>query len=122
MFPVLDFGDEELVLRPMTCPHHVLIYKNDIQSYRDLPIRLAEESILHRYESSGSLTGFERVREMTLEDTHIFCSEDQIKDEVLNCYEMIIKAHKSFDTKIFQVDLALHNPDNKEKFHDDDEL
>ncbi len=122
MFPVLDFGDEELVLRPMTCPHHVLIYKNDIQSYRDLPIRLAEESMLHRYESSGSLTGFERVREMTLEDTHIFCSEDQIKDEVLNCYEMIIKAHKSFDTKIFQVDLALHNPDNKEKFHDDDEL
>ena len=122
MFPILDFGDEELVLRPMTCPHHVLIYKNEIQSYRDLPIRLAEESMLHRYESSGSLTGFERVREMTLEDAHIFCSEDQIKDEVLNCYQMIIKAHKNFDTKIFQVDLALHNPDNKEKFHNDNEL
>ncbi len=122
MFPILDFGDEELVLRPMTCPHHVLIYKNEIQSYRDLPIRLAEESMLHRYESSGSLTGFERVREMTLEDAHIFCSEDQIKDEVLNCYQMIIKAHKNFDTKILQVDLALHNPDNKEKFHNDNEL
>ncbi len=122
IFPIVNFGDEELVLRPMTCPHHVLIYRKDIQSYRDLPIRLAEESMLHRYEPSGGLTGFERVREMTLEDAHIFCSHDQIQSEILNCYEMIIKAHKAFDTKIFQVDLALHDPKNKKKFHDDDKL
>jgi len=122
IFPMINFGDEELVLRPMTCPHHVLIYRKDIQSYRDLPIRLAEESMLHRYEPSGGLTGFERVREMTLEDAHIFCSHDQIQSEILNCYEMIIKAHKAFDTKIFQVDLALHDPKNKKKFHDDDKL
>lgn len=122
MFPVMDVDGEELVLRPMTCPHHIIIYKNDIHSYRQLPIRLCEHSNLHRYESSGGLTGLERVREMVLEDTHIFCRPDQIKQEVNNCYKAIMDAHDGLGTKIWRVDLSIWDPNDKEKFHGNVEM
>jgi len=117
MFPVMKVDNEELVLRPMTCPHHVLIYKKKNFSYKQLPIRLCEEAMLHRYESSGGLTGLERVREMVLEDTHIFCTKEQLSNEIKNCYELIEQAHKGLKTEIFQVDLSLHDKNNSEKFH-----
>lgn len=117
MFPVMDVDGEELVLRPMTCPHHIIVYKNELHSYRQLPIRLCEHSNLHRYEASGGLTGLERVREMVLEDTHIFCRPDQIKQEVDNCYKAIMEAHKGLGTKIWRVDLSIWDPNDKEKFH-----
>lgn len=122
MFPVMDVDGEELVLRPMTCPHHIIIYKSDIHSYRQLPIRLCEHSNLHRYESSGGLTGLERVREMVLEDTHIFCRPDQIKQEVNNCYKAIMDAHDGLGTKIWRVDLSIWDPNDKEKFHGNVEM
>ncbi|MGL4951543.1 MAG: threonine--tRNA ligase [Mycoplasma sp.] len=122
MFPVINVDNEELVLRPMTCPHHILVYKSKPRSYKQLPLRLCEESMLHRYESSGGLTGFERVREMTIEDVHIFCTPDQLEKEVLNCYNIIKDAHKGLNNQIFQVDLSLHDPNDKEKFHHDDKM
>lgn len=122
MFPVMDVDGELLVLRPMTCPHHIIIYKNDIHSYRQLPIRLCEHSNLHRYEASGGLTGLERVREMVLEDTHIFCRPDQIKQEVNNCYKAIMDAHDGLGTKIWRVDLSIWDPNDKEKFHGNVEM
>ena len=117
MFPVMDIDGELLVLRPMTCPHHIIVYKNELHSYRQLPIRLCEHSNLHRYEASGGLTGLERVREMVLEDTHIFCRPDQIKQEVNVCYNAIMDAHNGLGTKIWRVDLSVWDPTNKEKFH-----
>lgn len=122
MFTEIKVDNEELVLRPMTCPHHILIYKRKPYSYKQLPIRLSEESMLHRYESSGGLTGFERVREMTLEDSHIFCTSEQIADEVKNCYNIITEAIKGFNLHLHQVDLSLHDPKDTEKFHQDDNL
>ncbi len=122
MFPLMDVDGEKLVLRPMTCPHHIMVYKNDIHSYRQLPIRLCEHSNLHRYEASGGLTGLERVREMVLEDTHIFCRPDQIKQEVDVCYKAIMEAHKGFGTSIYRVDLSIWDPNDKEKFHGNVEM
>ncbi len=122
MFKEINVDNDDLVLRPMTCPHHILIYKRKPWSYRQLPVRLCEESMLHRYESSGGLTGFERVREMTLEDTHIFCTPEQIEQEIKNCYDIIKEAHEGLGSSIFQVDLSLHDPEDKEKFHDDPEM
>ncbi|MDE5617248.1 MAG: threonine--tRNA ligase [Ureaplasma sp.] len=122
MFPAMEVDNEKLVLRPMTCPHHILVYQNDLHSYRELPIRLCEHSNLHRYESSGGLTGLERVREMILEDTHIFCRLDQIKDEVANCYQMIKDAHNGLGSKIWRVDLSLRDVNDKEKYHSDEKM
>lgn len=122
MFPVMDVDNESLVLRPMTCPHHILVYKNSLHSYRQLPLRLCEHSILHRYEASGGLTGFERVRDMILEDTHIFCRENQIKQEVDICYQAIKEAHEGLGSKIWRVDLSVYDPNDKEKFHSNTEM
>lgn len=117
MFPPMKVDNENLVLRPMTCPHHILVYKDSLHSYRQLPLRLCEHSNLHRYEASGGLTGLERVREMVLEDTHIFCRPDQIAQEVGVCYQAIKDAHEGFGTKIWRVDLSIWDPNDKEKFH-----
>ncbi len=117
MFPPMEVDNEKLVLRPMTCPHHILVYKNDLHSYKQLPIRLCEHSILHRYEASGGLSGLERVRDMILEDTHIFCRPEQIKQEVKKCYDMILKAHEKLGSKIHRVDLSLADFNDKEKYH-----
>ena len=117
MFPPMDVEGEELVLRPMTCPHHIMVYKNDLRSYRQLPFRLCEHSNLHRYEASGGLTGLERVRSMILEDTHIFCRPDQIKEEVDRCYKAIVEAHEGLGSKIWRVDFSTYDPQDTEKFH-----
>ncbi len=121
MFPIMEREGEEMVLRPMSCPHHMVMYKQELRSFRDLPIRFAESVMMHRYESSGALTGLERVRGMTLTDAHIFCTRDQVKQEVKSAYEMIITAITDLNLKIDYVELALRD-ENKGKYHDDDEL
>ncbi|WP_031489068.1 threonine--tRNA ligase [Ureaplasma canigenitalium] len=122
IFKPIEFDNEQLILRPMTCPHHILVYQNNYHSYKSLPLRLCEHSILHRYEHSGGLTGFERVREMILEDCHVFLTIDQIKQEVSNAYQMICKAHEGLNIKIHEVHLSLNDEDDTEKFHKDPEM
>lgn len=121
MFPIMERDDEVFVLRPMSCPHHMLVYKSELRSYRDLPIRYAEIVTQHRYEASGSLSGLERVRAMTLTDAHLFVREDQIKQEVLAAYNLIQQAIADLDLEVEYVELALSD-NEKGKFHDDVEL
>lgn len=123
MFPPMDMGDGEmLVLRPMNCPHHMLIYKNDIHSYRELPIRIAELGMMHRYEKSGALSGLQRVREMTLNDSHIFVRPDQIKDEFKRVIHIILEVYNDFKITNYQFRLSYRDPEDKEKFYDDDAM
>ena len=91
MFPPMEMDNETLVLRPMNCPHHMMVFKNGMHSYRDLPMRIAELGTMHRYEMSGALSGLQRVRGMTLNDAHIFVRPDQIKDEFKSVVELIIR-------------------------------
>lgn len=121
MFPAMERDGETFILRPMSCPHHMIVYKSDLRSYRDLPIRYAEIVTQHRYEASGSLSGLERVRAMTLTDAHLFVREDQIKKEVLDAYNLILQAIDDLGLEIEYVELALRDK-NKGKFHDDDKL
>lgn len=116
MFPPLKIDKEVMVLRPMTCPHHMLVYKSKPRSYRELPFRIAEKAILHRYEASGALIGLERVRNMQLIDTHVIIRPDQIEAEIKHYYEVILKCLNMFNIKIHRIDLSLHDPKNKEKF------
>lgn len=122
MFKPINCDNEQLILRPMTCPHHVLIYKSKKRSYRELPIRYSEQSPLFRYEKSGALTGMERVRSMLLTEGHLFVRKDQIIQEFKNCYNMINEALKIFNIKIDYVSLSLRDKKNKEKFYDDDKM
>ncbi|MBD5422938.1 MAG: threonine--tRNA ligase [Mycoplasma sp.] len=122
MFKPIICDNEKLVLRPMTCPHHVLIYRSKRRSYRELPIKLSEQSPLFRYEKSGALTGLERVRAMLLTEAHLFVRKDQIFTEFTNCYNMISETLKMFNVKIDYVSLSLRDPNNKDKFFDDDEM
>lgn len=122
MFSPLEIDGQMLLLRPMTCPHHMLVYKNKPHSYRELPYRIAEHAILHRYEASGALTGFERVRSMQLVDTHILITPNQIKDEIKRSYDIIQKCHEALGTSIHQIDLSLHDPKDKKKFYDDEQM
>ncbi len=121
MFPLMKDGDETFVLRPMSCPHHMIVYNSELRSYRDLPLRYAEIVIQHRYEASGGLSGLERVRAMTLTDSHIFARKDQIKQEVLSAYNLINKVITDLDLEIDYLELALRDT-TKGKFHDDDQL
>lgn len=121
MFPVMEKDGEIFVLRPMSCPHHMLVYQSELHSYRDLPIRYAEIVTQHRYEASGSLTGLERVRAMTLTDAHLFVREDQIKEEVLGCYHLITQAIDDLGLEVDYIELALRS-EEKEKFHPNDTL
>ncbi|GIN86838.1 threonine--tRNA ligase 1 [Heyndrickxia sporothermodurans] len=122
MFPVMDMDNEQLVLRPMNCPHHMMIYKNGIHSYRELPIRIAELGTMHRYEMSGALSGLQRVRGMTLNDAHIFVRPDQIKEEFQRVVELIIAVYKDFDITDYSFRLSYRDPEDKEKYFDDDEM
>ncbi|WP_052663579.1 threonine--tRNA ligase [[Mycoplasma] testudinis] len=123
MFPPIKLLDGDfMMLRPMTCPHHSLVYLNKPRTYKDLPIRLSEDAILHRYEASGGLTGLERVRSMTLLDNHIFCRADQIESEITNSYNILEEVVNTFGLKFERVDLALHDPKNKAKFIDDEKM
>ncbi|MCL1990205.1 MAG: threonine--tRNA ligase [Defluviitaleaceae bacterium] len=122
MFIPMNMDGEELVLRPMSCPHHMMIYASKMRSYRDLPVRLAEEVIQHRYEASGALTGLERVRAMTLTDAHLFVRPDQIKTEFAHCLKMIHQAIEDFGIEVDYYSLSLRDPDDKEKYFDDDAM
>ena len=123
MFPPMDMGDGEmLVLRPMNCPHHMMIYKDDVHSYRELPIRIAELGMMHRYEKSGALSGLQRVREMTLNDAHIFVRPDQIKSEFLRVLDLIKEVYADFGITDYRFRLSYRDPENKEKYFDDDQM
>lgn len=122
MFPVMKMDNEELVLRPMNCPHHMMIYKNGIHSYRELPIRIAELGLMHRYEMSGALSGLQRVRGMTLNDAHIFVRPDQIKDEFKRVVRLILDVYEDFQIKDYSFRLSYRDPADKEKYYDDDEM
>ncbi len=122
MFPVMEMDNEQLVLRPMNCPHHMMIYKNGIHSYRELPIRIAELGMMHRYEMSGALSGLQRVRGMTLNDAHIFVRPDQIKEEFKRVVELILEVYKDFNFESFNFRLSYRDPENTEKYYDDDEM
>lgn len=122
MFPIMEMDNEDLVLRPMNCPHHMMIYKNDIHSYRELPIRIAELGTMHRYEMSGALTGLQRVRGMTLNDAHIFVRPDQIKDEFIRVVRLIEAVYKDFGIENYSFRLSYRDPEDKEKYFDDDNM
>ncbi|MED4917924.1 threonine--tRNA ligase [Geobacillus thermodenitrificans] len=122
MFPPMEMDNEELVLRPMNCPHHMMIYKSKLHSYRELPIRIAELGTMHRYEMSGALTGLQRVRGMTLNDAHIFVRPDQIKDEFKRVVNLILEVYKDFELDEYSFRLSYRDPQDKEKYYDDDEM
>ncbi|WP_282173618.1 threonine--tRNA ligase [Cytobacillus firmus] len=122
MFPVMEMDNEQLVLRPMNCPHHMMIYKNGIHSYRELPIRIAELGTMHRYEMSGALSGLQRVRGMTLNDAHIFVRPDQIKEEFKRVVHLILEVYKDFDINDYSFRLSYRDPQDTEKYFDDDEM
>lgn len=123
MFPPMDMGDGELlVLRPMNCPHHMRIFGKETRSYRDLPLRIAELGQMHRYEKSGALSGLQRVREMTLNDAHVFVRPDQIKEEFRRVINLILEVYKDFNITDYRFRLSLRDPENKEKYFDDDEM
>ncbi|MEC3836986.1 threonine--tRNA ligase, partial [Bacillus licheniformis] len=122
MFPPMEMDNETLVLRPMNCPHHMMIYKNDIHSYRELPIRIAELGTMHRYEMSGALSGLQRVRGMTLNDAHIFVRPDQIKDEFIRTVRLIQDVYEDFGLEEYSFRLSYRDPEDTEKYYDDDEM
>lgn len=125
MFPAFKWDNEnkeEMVLRPMNCPHHICIYKQTVHSYRDLPIRLAEHAHQYRFEPSGSLSGLERVRSMELTDSHIFVRPDQIESEFKQIYQMIKEVLETFKIKIDYLSFSVRDPKNKKKYYPDDEM
>ncbi|RUL56403.1 threonine--tRNA ligase [Lysinibacillus antri] len=122
MFPPMEMDNETLVLRPMNCPHHMMVYKSSMHSYRQLPIRIGELGTMHRYESSGGLSGLQRVRGMTLNDAHIFVRPDQIKEEFKRVVELILDVYKDFDLNDYKFRLSYRDPQDTEKYFDDDAM
>ena len=122
MFPKMEVEGEEFVLRPMNCPHHMVIYGNDIHSYRDLPLRIAEIARDCRYESSGSLKGIERVRTFCQNDSHIFCTLEQVESEFKGVVDLILECYKELGIKNYRFELSLRDPEDKVKYHHDDKM
>ncbi len=122
IFPPMELDNETFLLRPMNCPHHMMIYKNKRHSYRELPIRIAELGTMHRYEASGAVSGLQRVRGMTLNDAHIFVRPDQIKEEFMNTVQLVIDVYKDFNITDYKFRLSYRDPSDKEKYFDDDEM
>lgn len=122
MFPVMEMDNEQMVLRPMNCPHHMMVYKNKPHSYRELPIRIAELGTMHRYEASGAVSGLQRVRGMTLNDAHIFVRPDQIKEEFIRVVQLVIDVYKDFKFKDYKFRLSYRDPEDTEKYFQDDEM
>ena len=125
MFPMMKMDNEELVLRPMNCPHHMLVYKNELRSYKDLPIKIAELANDFRYENSGAVCGLERVRQMCQNDSHLFVRPDQIKEEVGKVLQLIFEVYQKdfgFSESSFKFRLSLRDKANKEKYIDNDEM
>ena len=123
MFPPMEMDDDEMLeLRPMNCPSHIQIYKHHIRSYRELPLRIAELGMMHRYEKSGALSGLQRVREMTLNDGHTFVAPDQIQDEFKKILKLMMDVYDDFDIDNYTFRLSYRDPKNTEKYFDDDEM
>ena len=122
MFPVMKMDNEEMVLRPMNCPHHMLIYKNKLHSYRDLPIRIGELAHDFRYEASGSVCGLERVREMCQNDAHLFVTPEQIQSEISEVVKLILSVYEDFGFENYSFRLSLRDKNDKHKYFDDDEM
>ena len=122
MFPSMKVEDEEFVLRPMNCPHHMLVYGNSIHSYKELPIRIGEFATDFRYEASGAVKGLERVRCMCQNDAHLFVTPEQIKDEFKAVVNLILDVYKDFGLNNYKFRLSLRDPEDKHKYFDDDEM
>ncbi|HYM16168.1 MAG TPA: threonine--tRNA ligase [Dehalococcoidia bacterium] len=122
MFPPMQLEHEEMVLRPMNCPHHILVYESSLHSYRELPVRIAELGTMYRYEKSGVVGGLSRVRAMTLNDAHIFCRPDQIKPEITGVVRLVERAFATLGIIDYTYRLSLRDPANTEKYVQDDEL
>ena len=122
MFPMMKVDDEEFVLRPMNCPHHMLVFKNKLHSYRDLPVRIGEFATDFRYEASGAVKGLERVRCMCQNDAHLFVTPEQIKDEFKKVVSLILDVYHDFGIKDYKFRLSLRDPEDKEKYFDDDKM
>jgi threonyl-tRNA synthetase len=122
MFPPMDLENEQLVLRPMNCPHHILVYQSKKHSYRDLPVRIAELGTMYRYERSGVLSGLSRVRVMTLNDAHIFCTPEQIKDEFAGVMQLVEQAYRDLGITQYSYRLSLRDKSNTEKYIANDEM
>ncbi|MFD1362222.1 threonine--tRNA ligase [Lentibacillus salinarum] len=122
MFPTMEMDNEDLVLRPMNCPHHMMVFKNQLWSYRNLPVRIAELGTMHRHEMSGALAGLQRVRAMTLNDAHIFARPDQLKDEFIRVVKLVQKVYKDFGIQDYYFRLSYRDPEDKEKYIDNDDM
>ncbi len=122
MFPSMELDDEAYVLRPMNCPHHMVMFRSTLHSYRDLPVRIAEIANDFRYEASGAVCGIERTRAFTQNDSHIFCRPDQIKDEFKGVINLILDVYKDFGFKDYRFRLSLRDKNNTEKYFGNDEL
>ena len=122
MFPAMEVDEETYVLRPMNCPHHMRIYANSSHSYRNLPVRIGEIAHDFRYEASGTLKGIERGRHFCQNDAHLFVTPEQIKDEFKKVVDLIFETYKDFGITDYRMVLSLRDPEDKEKYHDDDEM
>ncbi|WP_129045174.1 threonine--tRNA ligase [Companilactobacillus metriopterae] len=123
MFPPMDMGDGEMLeLRPMNCPSHIQVYNHHTRSYRELPVRIAELGMMHRYEKSGALTGLQRVREMTLNDGHTFVALDQIEDEFKRTLQLMMEVYNDFNITDYSFRLSYRDPENTDKYYDDDDM
>lgn len=123
MFPIMTLENgEKLVLRPMNCPHHMMIYKKTPHSYKELPLRIAELGMMHRFEKSGAVSGLQRVREMTLNDAHIFACPDQIKEEMKKIINLILEVYRDFNIKNYELRLSYRDPNDTEKYFNDDQM
>ena len=122
MFPIMEVDDEEFVLRPMNCPHHMVIYSNGIHSYKDLPIRIGEIARDCRYETSGSLKGVERVRTFCQNDAHLFCTLEQVESEFKTVVDLILECYKELNITNYRFELSLRDPEDKVKYYQDDEM
>ena len=123
MFPPMDMGDGEfLELRPMNCPSHIMVFKHKPRSYRELPMRIAELGMMHRYEKSGALTGLSRVREMTLNDGHTFVEPEKLEEEFKSILTMMMGVYRDFDITDYRFRLSYRDPKNTEKYFDDDDM
>lgn len=123
MFPPMDMGDGEfLELRPMNCPSHIQVYNHHVHSYRELPIRIAEIGMMHRYEKSGALTGLSRVREMSLNDGHTFVMLEQVEEEFKSILKLMVEVYADFNITDYRFRLSYRDPENTEKYFDDDNM
>lgn len=122
MFPAMEMDNEAYVLRPMNCPHHMVMYKNFLHSYKDLPVRIAEIANDFRYEAAGAVKGIERARSFTQNDSHIFCTPEQIESEFKGVLDLIMDVYKDFGFKYYKCRLSLRDPEDKEKYFQDDEM